>query len=283
MFENDETKWHNEGAKAASEGGDRSKPWPIPFESDESYESRCKAYDQGYYHTTGQKDGAELSWTRSAPTTLFGESAATDATRDAAYRSGYDNGTEAWLQSDNSHVVSSGYGGSAYGSSGGTSTKSDSNESAVDWGLVVLSVVGVVAFILFAPLFVVLFVAPVLRRHNEREALFSEDNIQPLQPWVKVRESLHAQYTAAGVDLDSAPCDREYRRYEEEKAFFAKRRKETVGQAIGTELELRIQAALNRHAVVPGRTTYPVSGKDVAIAIAADAFWILLLVLWMRL
>lgn len=92
MFEDDQMKSHNQGEKDAAEGKDRSKPWPRPFESDESYQARCNAYDKGYFHTTGQKDGAVLKWTKSSPTTRFLESAETDKLRESAYRKGYESG-----------------------------------------------------------------------------------------------------------------------------------------------------------------------------------------------
>ncbi|AOS83284.1 hypothetical protein BIU88_03475 [Chlorobaculum limnaeum] len=94
MFEDDDLKWHNQGEKDAADGKDRSKPWPIPFESDESYQARCNAYDRGYFHTTGQVDGANLKWTKSTPTTRLFESE-TDKLRESAYRKGYESGARA--------------------------------------------------------------------------------------------------------------------------------------------------------------------------------------------
>ncbi len=94
MFQDDDLKWHNQGEKDAADGKDRSKPWPIPFESDESYRARCNAYDRGYFHTTGQLDGSELKWTKSSPTTLLFETE-TDKLRESAYRKGYESGAGA--------------------------------------------------------------------------------------------------------------------------------------------------------------------------------------------
>jgi hypothetical protein len=41
---------YNRGKKAASEGRPRSRsePWAYPFESDEHYEERREAFNQGY-------------------------------------------------------------------------------------------------------------------------------------------------------------------------------------------------------------------------------------------
>ena len=41
---------HDRGQKAASEGRPRSwsEPWAYPFESDEHYEERREAFNQGY-------------------------------------------------------------------------------------------------------------------------------------------------------------------------------------------------------------------------------------------
>jgi hypothetical protein len=41
---------HDRGQKAASEGRSRSwsEPWAYPFESDEHYEERREAFNQGY-------------------------------------------------------------------------------------------------------------------------------------------------------------------------------------------------------------------------------------------
>jgi hypothetical protein len=41
---------HNRGRKAAGEGRSRywSEPWACPFESDEHYELRRQAFEQGY-------------------------------------------------------------------------------------------------------------------------------------------------------------------------------------------------------------------------------------------
>jgi hypothetical protein len=41
---------HNRGQKAASEGRSRSwsEPWAYPFESDQHYEERREAFNQGY-------------------------------------------------------------------------------------------------------------------------------------------------------------------------------------------------------------------------------------------
>ena len=43
---------HNRGEKAAGEGRSRywSEPWAYPFESDEHYEERRQAFEQGYNH-----------------------------------------------------------------------------------------------------------------------------------------------------------------------------------------------------------------------------------------
>lgn len=41
---------HNRGKKAVGEGRSRywSEPWAYPFESDEHYEERRQAFEQGY-------------------------------------------------------------------------------------------------------------------------------------------------------------------------------------------------------------------------------------------
>ena len=41
---------HNRGRKAVDEGRSRywSEPWAYPFESDEHYEERTQAFEQGY-------------------------------------------------------------------------------------------------------------------------------------------------------------------------------------------------------------------------------------------
>jgi hypothetical protein len=43
---------HNRGKKAVGEGRSRywSEPWAYPFESDEHYEERRQAFEQGYDH-----------------------------------------------------------------------------------------------------------------------------------------------------------------------------------------------------------------------------------------
>lgn len=101
FFDNDITKSHNQGEKDASEGKDRSKPWPRPFESDKSHNDRCKAYDEGYFHTVGQKDGADLHFSKSQPTGRAFESESSDHTREKAYASGYKNGAQSWMSKQN--------------------------------------------------------------------------------------------------------------------------------------------------------------------------------------
>ena len=56
---------HNRGQKAASEGRSRSwsEPWAYPFESNQHYEERREAFNQGY----GIIDATPMSVRRSRP------------------------------------------------------------------------------------------------------------------------------------------------------------------------------------------------------------------------
>jgi len=50
-------EWHNYGERDAAAGRMKHEPWAGPFEPHEVYEARRKAYQQGYNHALGQKDG----------------------------------------------------------------------------------------------------------------------------------------------------------------------------------------------------------------------------------
>lgn len=90
----DDPSDHNKGAADAAQGKDRSPPIPMPWESDSKHRERVEAYDKGFYHTHGEQDGANHSWTKSYPTTLFviGDEG-NDRVREDAYRKGRQNGS----------------------------------------------------------------------------------------------------------------------------------------------------------------------------------------------
>ena len=62
---------HNRGRKAVGEGHSRywSEPWAYPFESDEHYEERRQAFEQGYdlsFNNAAKTRGYELGERRIA-------------------------------------------------------------------------------------------------------------------------------------------------------------------------------------------------------------------------
>ena len=88
----DDPSDHNKGAADAAQGKDRSPPIPMPWESDSKHRERVETYDKGFYHTHGEQDAADHSWTKSYPTTLFviGDEGS-DRIREDAYRKGRQN------------------------------------------------------------------------------------------------------------------------------------------------------------------------------------------------
>ena len=195
---NDDIEQERErGRREGAEGKDRelNSPFPYPGESSEHYEARQAAYDDGFFQSIGEKDGASGAFLKSDSGYRVFESEKSNKAREKSYSYGYKKGISKSGHGNDStspteETDSDSFGCSSYG--GGGSSISGSISEAGGFSIsTIFSFVkyGLIAFILFALVSNVFSCFSEIAGPKKTESITKKNQHKPTTPQMVIRDA----------------------------------------------------------------------------------------------